>query len=132
MLLQQILGTGFGVVFAPVMCVIYPMVLALICHLGLMIVKGARYDFEATYRVVAYDFGAGSVLMLIPICGGLIFYIWTIVVGIIGLTQMHRVETWKGVVGGMSPLAFCCVIPIGILAAVSIGIALLSAQMGTP
>lgn len=76
-------------------------------HLFLMMVKGARAGFEATFRVVAYGYSA-NLCMLIPFCGGLIAGIWTIVLTIIGLKEAHETTGGKAAFAVFLPVIVCC------------------------
>lgn len=76
-------------------------------HLLLMMVKGARAGFEATFRVVSYCFSP-FLFQAIPICGGLIWLFWTLVIGIIGLREAHETSGGKAAFAVLFPLFLCC------------------------
>ena len=97
----------FGVVMAPVTILVALFIMAGIYHLFLMIVKGANKSFETTFNVVAYGM-ASQLAQIIPFCGGLISWIYGIVLGIIGLTEAHETDSWKAVFAVFSPLLLCC------------------------
>ncbi len=77
-----------------------PFIQAAIYHVCLLIVKGARRDFECTYRVIVYASGSTAVFNLIPIVGPFIVFIWGIVATIIGFSRAH------GISGGKAALAY--------------------------
>lgn len=117
----QMFGTALGTVlmlfFAPVFAIIGPFISAAIAHVCLMIFGGARRDFEATYRVVAYGYGSTLPLSLIPLCGGFVTWIWMIVIQIIGLKEIHGTDTWRAAMAVFLPmiLGVCCCVGIGML-----------------
>ncbi len=76
-------------------------------HLLLLMVKGARAGFEATFRVVSYCFSP-FLFQAIPICGGLIWFFWTLVIGIIGLKEAHDTSGGKVAFAVLFPLFLCC------------------------
>jgi hypothetical protein len=81
-----------------------------IIHLLLMLFGGARYPFEATFRVVAYVGGACAVLLLFPLCGNAIqLIVWPLLL-IMGLVAMHETDTWRALLAVLTPgfLAVLC------------------------
>jgi hypothetical protein len=79
-----------------------------IYHLMLMMLGGAHYPFETTFRVVAYCQGGSSLLSLIPFCGGLINGIVNIVFTIIGLSRAHEISGGKATLAVLLPVLICC------------------------
>jgi hypothetical protein len=106
------LGVGAGgiafLILAPIFVVIGLFIGSAIMHVCLMIVGGARYSFETTFRVVAFAHGSTGVLQMIPLCGGVIAGVWAIVVNCIGLARAHETETWRAVVAVFLPVIVCC------------------------
>jgi hypothetical protein len=84
-------------------------------HLLLLIVGGASAGFEATFRVISYSTGS-SIFAIVPFIGGLVGWIWCVVLEVIGLREAHNTTTLKA-------LLACVIIPIGL--AVIIGIILI-------
>jgi hypothetical protein len=84
-------------------------------HLLLLIVGGASAGFEATFRVISYSTGP-SIFAIVPFIGGLVGWIWYVVLEVIGLREAHNTTTLKA-------LLACVIIPIGL--AVIIGIILI-------
>jgi hypothetical protein len=107
-LLGQAFGGWFAAIFAPIGVALVCFVLAGCYHVGLMMLGGMRGNYETTFRVVAYSYGASVVLGLIPVCGGTVGAVWGIVCTIIGLSRAHQVETWKGVVAWLITFVICC------------------------
>lgn len=104
-------------VLAPVIVIIGMFITAGITHLCLMIVGGANRDFETTYRTCCYCGGSTSILGILPLCGGLIAFIWQIVALIIGLSKTHETSTGKAVAAVLIPFAVCCagILALGLL-----------------
>lgn len=70
---------------------------------------GLPRDFETTFRVYCYAFGAGTALAVIPFCGQYAGGIWGLVVCCIGMAKAHEVSTGKGVLAVLLPVVVCCV-----------------------
>jgi hypothetical protein len=78
-------------------------------HLLLMMVRGAKNGFEATFRVVSYSVGA-YVFLMIPFCGAIISAFWITVIAIIGLKEAHGTTGGKASFAVLFPLIMCCAI----------------------
>jgi hypothetical protein len=88
-------------------------------HLALMLLGGARRDFEATFRVGAYS-KAAAVLSLVPLCGPFVAIVWGAVATIIGLQVVHDTTLGKAIGAVLLPVAVaccCCAGAFGILGA---------------
>lgn len=119
------LGTGVGLgvaaILIPVFAIIGVFIASGINHLMLMLVGAKPRDFETTFRVCAYGYGAANVLQLIPMCGGLISGIWGLVIVIIGLARAHETTTGRAALAVLLPAILCAGIAvIGIFAALAI------------
>jgi hypothetical protein len=95
------------VLFGGVFVVIGLFVAAGILHLVLMLLGGARRDFEATFRVVSFS-QATSILFLVPFCGQLVGGLWCLVLYILGLAEAHRIGHGKAAAAVLLPIALCC------------------------
>jgi len=84
-------------------------------HVFLLMVRGARAGYEATFRVVAYA-GSANVLLLIPFCGNIISGIWIIVLLITGFKEAHGISGGKATAAVLLPAIACCVFFILMLA----------------
>ncbi len=84
-------------------------------HLMLMLVGGAKKEFETTFRVLCYAYGTCSLLQIIPICGSFIYAIYSIVVTAIGLAKAHEIETWRAALAILLPVILCCGLLIGLV-----------------
>jgi hypothetical protein len=104
----EAMSSAIGLIMAPVWIIIGLFIIAGIYHLFLMMVKGANKNFETTFNVVAYG-SVSRIAEILPICGGLIAWVYGIVLAIIGLTEAHRVDSWKAVFAVLVPIALCCI-----------------------
>jgi hypothetical protein len=95
------------VVLAPLFVIIGVFIAAAILHLMLLIVGGAEGGFEATVRVVCYTQTA-QLAGIVPICGGIIALIWTVVLYVIGFSTAHRTTQVKALVAVILPVVLCC------------------------
>ena len=97
---------GLGFVLSPVLATIAVFLSAGVSHLILTAVGGNRLGFEATFRDMAYA-EAGSVLLIVPICGNVLSLVWTALVSIIGLAKIHDTDQWRAVVAVVVPIIVC-------------------------
>lgn len=81
---------------------------AALTHLGLMIVGGAKKSFEATFRVTCYAGGATAVLQLVPMCGAMLYWIWSMVATVTGLSEVHGIGKGRALVAVLLPSIVCC------------------------
>ncbi len=107
-----LLGFGMGSVFLvlliPIFLAVGTFIGAAIMHVCLMIVGGANQSFETTFRVLCYAGGSANALQLVPICGGLLAGLATLVLNCIGLARAHETDTWRAVVAILLPVVMCC------------------------
>lgn len=101
------IGIAFVALFLPFLVIISTFLWAGIWHLLLLMVRGANNGFEATFRTAAYSYGS-YIFMAIPFCGGLIAFIWNIIVAIIGLKEAHGTGGGKAAFAVLFPMILCC------------------------
>jgi hypothetical protein len=135
-LTAAVVGTAveFGaiVVFVPLGAVVGSFLNAALCHVGLLMVGGARHSFETTFRVVTYAMGATSVCQVIPLLGGLIGALLNLVYLIMGLYAAHETTGGRAVAAVLLPLVFLavlCGLLIFFVVSVIIGAAAASASV---
>ena len=92
---------------SPILVIVGYFISAAILHLCLLIVGGARRDFEATFRVICYAAGA-NLFGIIPFCGGLVAYMWNAVLNVIGIREAHEISSGKAVLAYCLPALLCC------------------------
>lgn len=95
-------------VIAPVWLPILLFLSAAILHLSLTIVGGTTRGYTATLRVICYAY-TPVLLYVVPVCGGLVGGIWSIVLEILGFSIVHRISVGKSVMAVLLPLLLCCV-----------------------
>lgn len=94
---------------SPLLMAINLFVLSSIIHVLLLMVRGGKSGFEATFRVVAYS-QATRVWSVIPFVGGPIGWVWRTIVQIIGLKEAHEVGYARIVLALLIPLALLLLI----------------------
>lgn len=110
-------------VLAPILILLGVFIWAAILHLFLMLAGGAIGGFTATVRVVCYA-GVCQVVQVVPLCGGVIAFLWSIVLEIVGLATAHRTTQGRAAVAVLLPLALCCA--CAAVVAVAFGAAILA------
>jgi hypothetical protein len=102
------IGSAAFIVLLPLFVIIGLFIWSAIVHLCLMIVGGANQSFETTFRVVAFSQGSTGPLQMIPVCGGFIALVWSLVCNCIGLARAHETSTGRAVLAVLLPLIVCC------------------------
>jgi len=105
------MSTGFaspvGAAMMPFLLILWIFLATGMLHLFLMIVRGAKAGFEATFRVVSYSVSP-FLFMAIPYCGMLISMIWVLTLVVIGLREAHETSGGRASIAVLFPLLFCC------------------------
>ncbi len=122
------LGLVIQLVFGGIFVLIGVFIAAAVFHLVLLLLGGARRDFEATVRVVSFS-QASSVLLLVPFCGQPIAFVWTLVLYVIGLAAAHEIGHGKAAAAVLLPLLLLCCCCLAGLALVAMGIAGVASQI---
>lgn len=81
-------------VLSPLAVTIFVCLTSLVLHVLLVIVRGGRNGFEATFRAVSYA-QATQLWAVLPLIGSFLAAIWLLVVQIIGLKEMHGVSAFR-------------------------------------
>lgn len=92
------------IIISPLFVVISMILMSGVLHLMLRIVGGAKNGFEATFRVISYS-QATQVLGLIPFIGGIIGFLWILIVQFIGLREIHETSYLRVIVAYLIPPA---------------------------
>ena len=103
-------------IFSPVLMTVGVFIQAALIHAVLLMTGGNRLGFEATFRVSAYS-EATTVLLMLPICGSWVAIIWSLVILIIGLYNIHEIDPWKAVLVVVAPLLLCFMVVGGSIVA---------------
>lgn len=93
------MGIGPGLFFflTPFVALVSLAVSTLLYHLGAVVLAPERRGMGATARVLCYAAGP-SVLAVIPVLGGLVGLVWTWVLQVVGLREVHRTNTGRAVI----------------------------------
>jgi len=110
---MNILFLGF-MVSVPLFVLINMFVTAGILHLCLRLVKGGESGFEGTFRVVAYA-QTTQIFGVIPFIGGLVGWVWHLIVEIIGLREIHETTYTRVVIALLIPFAFILLVVVAFL-----------------
>jgi len=97
-------------ILAPVLLLVWFFIWSGIVHLCLMMLGGHKQSgsgFEGTFRAVSYSY-VSSLAQIIPFVGGLIAFVWNLVLQVIGLVRMHRTSQGKAVGAVLLPILLCC------------------------
>jgi hypothetical protein len=113
-LMGGLIEIGLGAIITLVSAALVLPIAAVIYHLALLMLGGARQGFEATYRVVAFTHGSLAWLQVIPCFGGLIVLVMLFVCLINGLAQAHETTTGKAAGAVFIPLGVCFVGGMGL------------------
>ncbi len=107
-------GAGLGIflylgmiVFSPLWSVLGIFIGSGINHLCLTLVGGAKHGYDATLRVLSYA-QAPQLLGVVPFCGGAIAGIWSMVLVVIGLREVHGCTTGQAILAVLLPMIVCC------------------------
>lgn len=76
-------------------------------HALLLLMGGAKYGYEATFRVSAYSYGA-TVFLAVPFFGWPIAVVWCMVLAITGLKNAQGAGGGKAAFAVLFPILFCC------------------------
>mgnify|MGYP001825625873 CR=1 FL=1 len=129
-------GSSFGLVLSLILAPVYILVALFIwsalLHLCLVLVGGLKHSsagFEGTFRVVSYTTVAqlGS---LVPVLGSIITLVWSIVLGVIGITSLHKSTQGQAIAALLIPLALCCLCVVFFLMTLGAGLMAAFATQG--
>lgn len=117
-------GAGLlaNLVFGPVFIVIGLFLSAGIFHLVLLALASGGRGFEATFRTASYS-QAAAVFNVIPLCGGLVALVYTIVLLVIGLSEAHGISRGKAAAVVLLPAVLICCCCLGLVSLVVGGLA---------
>ena len=87
---------------APAVLLLALIISTAVVHVLLLIFDGAKHGFRTTVRVFCYAYSP-AIFGVVPILGGLVGSIWSVVLVIIGLREAHETATWKPAVAVLVP-----------------------------
>jgi hypothetical protein len=108
-------GSTLTAVIIPFLLIVWLFIISGMLHLFLLLVRGAKGGFEATFRVVSYGISP-FLCMVIPVCGMFITWLWGMTIVIIGLREAHETTGGKAVVAVFFPLILCCAVATVLIA----------------
>lgn len=133
---MEMLGGGGGfvsaiiaIVLAPIFCVIGLFIGAGLIHLALMVLSAlqqSRFGFEGSLKVVAYA-SIGSLANIVPIVGGLIGGIISLILIVIGIQEVHGTSRDKAILAVVIIIAIACL--CGLIISLAFG-AMIAAAFG--
>jgi hypothetical protein len=72
-------------------------------HVMLLLLRGGSAGYRGTLRVYAFSHGP-QLFVVVPVIGWIIAFIWSIVITVVGLREVHRVPGWKPTVAVLAPV----------------------------
>jgi hypothetical protein len=78
-------------------------------HLLLLILGGPSRGYVGTLRVLCYS-SAPQLFAIVPFCGAFVSLIWSTVLQIIGLREVHGIQTGKSVAVVLIPFLLCFIL----------------------
>jgi len=113
--------------FSQIMVLIYPISVILLqfitsigVHFALKWRGLQRYDFNLIFRITAYAGGTASLLMILPILGGLASLAMTIYLGYLGLRTIYGLDLGTFVITGLLAVVIMIGSYVGVVMGVSI------------
>jgi hypothetical protein len=104
------------ILLQPIISTIMTFIMAGIYHLSLMIFKGNKKGFEATFRSLAYSAGSASIFSIVPFFGVYAVGIWAIILTIIGFKESHQIPTVKAILAYLVPFILCtCIMTVAMV-----------------
>jgi len=85
-------------------------IVSAILHLFVLIVgaaRGSASGFEGTFRVICYS-SVSSLAQVIPVFGGLVAFVWWIVLAVKGIARLHRTTTGRALAAVLVPMVLLC------------------------
>jgi len=108
-----------ALIITPFFITIFIFILSSIIHLCLIISRGANNGFEGTFRVLAFS-QAAQILAIIPILGGLIAFIWNLVILLTGLKEIHDTSYIRVISAFLIPVLLIALIAIASIMSTSV------------
>ena len=116
------LQLALTLVITPLVSLVVLFIWSALVHLMLTLLGGANSGFATTLRVMCYA-QTTQLAVVLPGVGGLIGFVWRLILEVIGLQQAHKTDGWKAALAVVLPLLLCC-------ACIAVGIAAFGAALG--
>ena len=138
--LRDMMGSGTmgvgrliaGIILGPIIGIVVLFIWSGIVHLVLQLLGGLREStagFEGTFRAIAYA-SVVEIAVIVPLLGGPIAAVWSLVLQVIGLAILHRTSQGKAIGAVLLPAAVCCCVAIGLVVAMGAAIGTALSGMG--
>lgn len=92
-----VVGPVFSFFVSPFLALVGLLMATVVYHVAALVVAPDRRGMGATARVVCYAAGP-SVLAVVPLVGALVGAVWTLVLQVVGLREVHRTGTGRALV----------------------------------
>jgi len=99
---------------SPLFMSINLLISSVIIHALLLLVRGSKNGYEATFRVIAYS-QATRAWSVIPLLGGAIGWIWRSIVYIIGLKEAQETSYARVILAFSLPFALIVAVILGVM-----------------
>jgi len=126
------IGFALGLVSALIAGFVALFLWIALLHLSTLVVggmKGSKAGFEGTLRVVSFA-SVAQLAGIIPFVGGLVAFVWSMLLLITGISNIHRTSTGTAVLAVVLPLVVCCVCVAGIIVMMAGSIAAIAGSGG--
>lgn len=113
----------------PAMLLLMLAVSSAVTHMLLSLFDGVQHGFGTTVRVFSYAYSPG-LFGVIPLVGGVVGSLWTVVLLIIGLREAHQTDGWKTALAVLLPFVLLIgLMVVAVLIVMASGTALLGADL---
>jgi hypothetical protein len=102
------------IIISPLFVAVTMFIGSAVLHLLLLIVKGGKNGFEATFRVVSYS-QATQIWAVIPFIGGFIGGLWILIVQIVGLREIHETSYLRVILALLIPIALILLLVLAVV-----------------
>lgn len=105
---------GLFMALTPILAVLGAFVGAGILHAALLVLGASKKPFEATFRGWCYAAASASLLQLIPLCGGMMYLLVSVVLLVIAQREIHQATTFRIAVAVVLPAVVGCGLFLGL------------------
>lgn len=118
---SQLMGIGavlVMVILSPILAIVLIFLGAGFFHLVLLLFGWSRHPFGATVKVVSFA-GVSGLANAIPVCGGLIGFVWGLILLVMGIRELHEASTGQAVIVALAPtllVLFCACLFVTMIA----------------
>jgi predicted Zn finger-like uncharacterized protein len=113
-------GMGASLIFLliflilPIFIAIKLIITSSIIHLSLMVFRASSSGLEGTLRVISFSM-AVQIIGLVPLVGGFISGLYTMIVQIIGIKEIHNTSYARTIAGYLMPVVITIVVVIWLM-----------------